>query len=213
LVDASFQFSISFNTISALSTVDGNKGPDIKVSNAERWAEGSKQQLTRLIGEEKIDITIQPGKEFDWTYTPNYLGTVTSEKSFENTTEPINIAMLQQPVPILFFDDIVLFEDELADNGSAVLSVKFRVMSTCFLVLLRYFLRVDGVVFRVYDTRLFHDFKKNYLIRDYQQKEGEYNAVVKTIEDNEKARTVTDPNIIDKYLTLKQNRLEKILFK
>ncbi|UTT93553.1 hypothetical protein NDA17_004724 [Ustilago hordei] len=57
--------------------------------------------------------------------------------------------------PILFYDDIVLYEDELADNGSSIVNVKVRVMPSGFLVLQRFFLRVDDVLFRVFDTRLY----------------------------------------------------------
>ncbi|CDR99225.1 hypothetical protein, partial [Sporisorium scitamineum] len=60
--------------------------------------------------------------------------------------------------PILFYDDVVLYEDELADNGSSIVSVKVRVMPSGFLVLQRFFLRVDDVVFRVFDTRLYCQF-------------------------------------------------------
>lgn len=60
--------------------------------------------------------------------------------------------------PILFYDDIVLYEDELADNGSSIVNVKVRVMPSGFLVLQRFFLRVDDVVFRVFDTRLYCQF-------------------------------------------------------
>ena len=60
--------------------------------------------------------------------------------------------------PILFYDDIVLYEDELADNGSSIVNVKVRVMPSGFLVLQRFFLRVDDVVFRVFDTRLYCEF-------------------------------------------------------
>lgn len=60
--------------------------------------------------------------------------------------------------PILFYDDIVLYEDELADNGTSIVNVKVRVMPSGFLVLQRFFLRVDEVVFRVFDTRLYCQF-------------------------------------------------------
>ncbi|CAG8679130.1 16824_t:CDS:1, partial [Acaulospora colombiana] len=43
---------------------------------------------------------------------------------FQNTTERINIEKLKIPEPILFYDEIVLFEDELADNGTALLNAK-----------------------------------------------------------------------------------------
>ncbi|CAO1635028.1 unnamed protein product [Parajaminaea phylloscopi] len=57
--------------------------------------------------------------------------------------------------PILFYDDLVLFEDELGDNGSSMLGVKIRVMPSGFLILQRFFLRVDDVVFRLFDTRMY----------------------------------------------------------
>ncbi|ETS62516.1 hypothetical protein PaG_03148 [Moesziomyces aphidis] len=62
--------------------------------------------------------------------------------------------------PILFYDDIVLYEDELADNGSSIVNVKVRVMPSGFLVLQRFFLRVDDVLFRVFDTRLYCQFTR-----------------------------------------------------
>ncbi|EPQ28384.1 uncharacterized protein PFL1_04211 [Pseudozyma flocculosa PF-1] len=60
--------------------------------------------------------------------------------------------------PILFYEDIVLYEDELADNGSSMVNVKVRVMPSGFLVLQRFFLRVDEVLFRVFDTRFYCQF-------------------------------------------------------
>ena len=87
--------------------------------------------------------------------------------------------------PILFYDDIVLYEDELADNGSSMVNVKVvslplhpirpgsqanhqflfsfqkRVMPSGFLVLQRFFLRVDDVLFRVFDTRLYCEFTQD----------------------------------------------------
>ena len=41
--------------------------------------------------------------------------------------------------------ELVLFDDELHDNGAAKLSVKVRVMPGCWFVLLRFWLRVDGM--------------------------------------------------------------------
>ena len=36
---------------------------------------------------------------------------------------------------------------------------------------MRFFLRVDGVLSRIYDTRLYHEFQTDYLIREYSEKE------------------------------------------
>uniref|UniRef100_A0A6B2LE83 TIP41-like protein n=1 Tax=Arcella intermedia TaxID=1963864 RepID=A0A6B2LE83_9EUKA len=203
-------FTISFNALDALSMVNHEQGPDIKVSTAEKWKESSKKQIDKMI-EDKVSV--QPGKQFDWTYTTEYKGTVSCPPGeIEPTDEPINTTLLTQPDPILFYDDFRLFEDELADNGGVWLTVKSRVMPTCFLVLLRFFLRVDGVLFRIYDTRVFHEFHKNYLIRDFQVKEGNYHEVVASFGEGTERGSVTDANLIDKFLTRKSTILEKIKF-
>ena len=45
--------------------------------------------------------------------------------------------LLKRPDPILFFDELVLYEDELADNGITMLSCKIRVMPARLLLLCR----------------------------------------------------------------------------
>jgi type 2A phosphatase activator TIP41 len=136
----------------------------------------------RKHNEEHVSSYVRP---YDWTFSTNYKGTVNSET--ETTDEEIDIKELQKPDPILFYDSMVLFEDEMDDNGATMLSLKVvpcyaysfpkRVMPTCFLVLLRFFLRVDGLLFRIRDTRLFHKFTTNYLIREYSEMEQDYHTI------------------------------------
>lgn len=57
--------------------------------------------------------------------------------------------LLDQTSPILMYDDVVLFEDFIHDHGVVRMSVKTRVMPRCWYVLLRYWLRVDGVAMKV----------------------------------------------------------------
>lgn len=52
-----------------------------------------------------------------------------------------------------------------------------RVMPSCFLVLQRFFLRVDDVLFRINDTRFYHEFGKEYFTREYTSKEVHYNTI------------------------------------
>lgn len=54
-------------------------------------------------------------------------------------------------------------------------------MPTFFLVLMRFFLRVDGVIFRLYETRIFHEFNTNLVIRDVQHKEASYDFISKKL--------------------------------
>jgi type 2A phosphatase activator TIP41 len=63
--------------------------------------------------------------------------------------------LLSRDEPILFFADVPLYESELDDNGVSALGVKVRVMPRCWLVLLRFWLRVDGALMRLRETRLF----------------------------------------------------------
>ncbi len=47
-------------------------------------------------------------------------------------------------------------------------------MKDCFFGLLRSYLRVDNVLVRIIDTRLFHSFGDNYIFREFQVKENSY---------------------------------------
>ena len=66
----------------------------------------------------------------------------------------------------------MLYEDELGDKGFAAADVKFRIMNDCFFILLRQYVRVDHVLVRILDTRLFHEFGTNKIIRDFQHRES-----------------------------------------
>ena len=63
---------------------------------------------------------------FDWTFTTDYSGTVLGGQgaALSNTEQRIDMEKLKQKEAILFFDEIHLYEDELADHGCASLSVK-----------------------------------------------------------------------------------------
>lgn len=75
------------------------------------------------------------------------------------------------------FDEVVLYEDELADNGISLLTIKIRVMPERLFILCRFFLRLDGVLFRIRDTRVYIDFSTGEVIREYQAREETYNHV------------------------------------
>ena len=83
----------------------------------------------------------------------------------------IDTEMLMRQEPILFYKSLLLFEDFLHDNGISQLSLKIRVMPSCWFVLLRYWLRVDGVLMRMRDTRCFHAFGTKKIIREHSVKE------------------------------------------
>lgn len=73
--------------------------------------------------------------DYDWTYSPqSYHGKCKIKTNFseselaacfgESDGLEIDFNRLKQQDPILFFDDNILYEDELGDNGISILSVK-----------------------------------------------------------------------------------------
>ena len=117
-------------------------------------------------------------KPFDWSYTTDYKGTLRSPSPpFEATTMPIPLELLKRPDPILFFDEVILYEDEMADNGITMYSCKIRVMPERLLLLCRFFMRLDNVLLRIRDTRIYIDFGTGEVIREYVAKEEKYEVV------------------------------------
>lgn len=93
----------------------------------------------------------------------------------------IPLDKLKRQDPILFFDEVVLYEDELSDNGLSILSVKVRVMPERLLVLQRFFMRLDNVIFRVRDTRIYIEFDTEQVIKEYIEKEAPYQDVLQKV--------------------------------
>ncbi|CAO3653636.1 unnamed protein product [Cunninghamella echinulata] len=166
-------FEYTWNAYEALSKVDTseNSSEHIKVSYASEWTKKSNHQNVK-------DII----KPYDWTYSTDYKGTTDFKDDWEKVEDPvINVDRLKQKEPILFYDENILYEDELADNGTAMLSLRMRVMPSCFLILQRFFLRVDDVLFRINDTRVYHEFGSPYLVREYTSKEQSYYSIKKNL--------------------------------
>eukprot|EP00667_Euglena_gracilis_P016904 EG_transcript_17731 len=115
----------------------------------------------------------RPPQGMRWTFQTDYEGTLRYEADpekavpVEDTEEGINYDMLRDTSqPILCSDSVVLYEDELHDCGVSRCLVRYRVMPNCFFVLLRHWLRVDGVVSRLRDTRFFHEFGTAGVVRE-----------------------------------------------
>lgn len=92
----------------------------------------------------------------------------------EFTNDKIPVERLTPENPVLKYWEIPLFDDELNDNGLSMGNFRIRIMKDCFFGLLRSYLRVDNVLVRIVDTRIFHDFKTNHILRDFQVKENTY---------------------------------------
>lgn len=159
-------FSLTFDPIRAVKTIprsSANVPIRIVASNAEFWRQKSQSETVF---------------DYDWTYTPqSFSGTIEGSFTCVNSDEEIDFNRLKQQDPILFFDENILFEDELGDNGISLLSVKLRVMNYGFYVLLNHFLRVDQVVFKSISTRYFHSFNQNFILKENRTCEDSFESI------------------------------------
>ena len=104
--------------------------------------------------------------------------------AFRATTKGIPIELLKRRDPILFFDEVTLYESELDDNGVSVLSAKVRVHERRMLLLCRLFMRLDGVALRVRDTRIYVDFDAEEITREYTAREGSFEDTKRVSKSN-----------------------------
>uniref|UniRef100_A0A8D0U0Y3 TIP41-like protein n=2 Tax=Sus scrofa TaxID=9823 RepID=A0A8D0U0Y3_PIG len=111
-------FGIEFNATDALRCVNNYQGM-LKVACAEEWQE------SRTEGEHSKEVI----KPYDWTYTTDYKGTLLGESlklKVVPTTDHIDTEKLKAREQIKFFEEVLLFEDELHDHGVSSLSVKIH---------------------------------------------------------------------------------------
>ncbi|KAH0596312.1 hypothetical protein MHUMG1_06173 [Metarhizium humberi] len=180
-----------FNTPDALDAVDKTDKHMLKVAYARDWEstrEGTTQNIKEVV------------KPYDWSYSTTYAGTVgvagqqqqqqqydgpsSSEAAsspivprFQPTDKKIPVELLKRRDPILFFDEVVLYESELDDNGISMYSAKVRVHQQRMLILCRLFMRLDNVVVRLRDTRIYVDFETDEVMREYTAKEAKFDDV------------------------------------
>jgi type 2A phosphatase activator TIP41 len=189
-------FAISFNAHDALhewiKACEAGLVPRAKLVYADAWAR------SRSVPED-LDPNV---KDFEWTFSTPYCGSVELGRSGEGrvlsppdadadadaeTTShaashaQVDLAELTRPDPIRFLAEFILFEDELADNGVSLLTVKVRVMPRCFFVRMRLWMRVDGSLCRMYDTRVYHRFGTDHVVRQIQHRENTYEELRKVI--------------------------------
>lgn len=193
-----------FDTLHALQHVKNGPLEDgdgaVKVRYADEWL----KSRTDPNSQTPLPQTV-PTKPYDWTYTTMYEGHVSNEEGlrypFIKTQDPLHaipMAELQRHDPILFYAQTLLFEDELHDNGSSSLLVRLRVMPGCIFLLSRFTLRVDQVLFRAFDTRIYHSFSSSppLVIKEVIGLEAPYDAVKQRLEDPEDLTPLTDSTFI-----------------
>ncbi|TVY81558.1 TIP41-like protein [Lachnellula suecica] len=200
---------LEFNAFDALDKVDKTDKNMLKVAYSQEWS--SSREKTH----EGIKEVVKP---FDWSYSTDYRGTITKGKEFQlqkNNEEPIPLELLKRPDPILFFEEVVLYESELDDNGISLFSCKLRVMPDRMLLLCRLFMRLDKVLVRIRDTRIYVDFNTGKVIRDYTEKEDGFDKVKKSLLfsgklPNDLTVALRDPNQIAHLLPEVTRTLESL---
>ncbi|KAF3624894.1 putative TIP41-like protein-like isoform X2 [Capsicum annuum] len=152
--------------------------------------------------------------DYDYTFTTPYSGSETVESNaefvrglsnesssslqWENCMDKIDLVALASKEPILFYDEIILYEDELADNGISLLTVKV--------------LRVDGVLMRLRDTRLhclFGEHMKSVILRESCWREATFQALSSKGYPSDCA-AYSDPSIISERLPIIMQKAQKL---
>lgn len=162
-----------FNAYDALDAVDKTDKNMLQVPYAREWS-ASREQTTAGIKE-----VVKP---YDWSYSTTYRGSQAppaADRALRPSDKPIPIELLKRRDPMHFFDDVMLYESELDDNGISMFNVKVRVHEHRMLLLCRLFMRLDGVLARIRDTRVYVDFVTDEVIREYTAKEGGYEDLKK----------------------------------
>lgn len=207
---------IHFNAFDALSGWKQEGLPPVEVPAAAQWKFRSKPFEQLIL-------------DYDYTFTTPYCGSETIEMDtdkhgtrdnldggsslhWEDCKEKIDVVALASREPILFYDEVVLYEDELADNGVSLLTVKVRVMPSSWFLLLRFWLRVDGVLMRLRDTRMrcvFSDSGNPVILRENCWRESTVQALAAKGYPTDSA-AYSDPSIISQRLPVIMHRTQKL---
>ena len=192
--------SITFAPHEALLQVNDHEDL-VHVAGAREWLEARSESA-------HLHNIVHP---FDWTYTPSdYKGTVSTSVRTSETEDRIDYEKLKVRERILFYEDLVLYEDELDDNGCSKLSVKIRVMPSGFFCLQRFYLRVDHRLIRVIDTRLYCSADQpTVVLREYSERES---SIENLRDKGVSASLWTDQNEIVNHLETKREIFEKMDF-
>ncbi|RYP25386.1 hypothetical protein DL767_008408 [Monosporascus sp. MG133] len=212
-------WAVEFNARDALDAVDKTGANMLQVAHARSWTASREGGDAVGAAGGRFEVV----RPFDWSYSTTYRGTVVGEgkREFaysEEATRPIPLDLLRRRDPILFFDDVVLYESELDDNGVSALSVKLRVHERRMLLLARLFMRLDGVLVRVRDTRVYVDFEAEEVTREYTAREGGFEdtkrALLMTgLRPDEITAALRDANRLSELLPIVEQTLESVSLK
>ena len=183
LINKSKNFCYEFNPLQMLSLANYNLRKQLlKEKEIYYIPNQAKSQYSK---------TDDSKNEEDWSFSSPYMGHITSinncvmgkyypeikeTKVFKK--EKTDLKYPETKVEnVLNYNQIHFFEDELGDIGFSEGKIGFGVMDQCFLGLMRCYLRVDNMVVRNIDTKIYHKFGDNYIIRNFLVKEKTYDEL------------------------------------
>ena len=150
VLDALDEWAKAHKNIPLHSDDECNGVSVLKSENAELWAKKKKAMMKQKSSD---------AFHMDWTYSSPFCGSVEGGTWQPLAKSGLKLDMLKdKSIPILFFDELVLYEDDLHDNGHVQFSLKIRVMPTCAFVLARMYVRIDRVLLRLRETRMLFEF-------------------------------------------------------
>ncbi|GME99195.1 unnamed protein product [Ambrosiozyma monospora] len=121
------KFHIEFNAIDALRRVQSKSENLVQVSYPIDWLN------SRVEKHDDDKVTLEMSRPFDWTYSTDYKGTLIKGDFIRDDSKTIPLDKLTRQDPILFSDDMILYEDDLGNHGISILNVKLRAMRSCML--------------------------------------------------------------------------------
>ena len=183
LINQSKNFCYEFNPLQMLSLINNNiRKKLLKEKEIYYIPSQAKSQYSK---------TDDSKNEEDWSFSSSYMGHITSinntvmnkyypeiKESKKFKKEKTNIKFPEMKVEnVLNYSQIHFFEDELGDIGFSEGKIGFGVMNDCFLGLMRCYLRVDNMIVRNIDTKIYHKFGDKYIIRYFSVKEKTYDEL------------------------------------
>uniref|UniRef100_A0A0D3FPD2 TIP41-like protein n=1 Tax=Oryza barthii TaxID=65489 RepID=A0A0D3FPD2_9ORYZ len=204
-----------FNALDALKAWKHEALPPVEVPAAAKWKFRSKPSDQVILDYDYTFTTPYNGSDA-LVQNPDSIQTSLDEPRnlcWEDSEDRIDLVALSAKEPILFYDEVILYEDELADNGISFLTVRVRVMPTGWFLLLRFWLRVDGVLMRLRDTRVYCSFgsdeAKPIVLRECCWREATFASLSAKGYPSDSA-AYGDPNLIAHKLPVVMQKIQKL---
>uniref|UniRef100_A0A0D9ZDH4 TIP41-like protein n=1 Tax=Oryza glumipatula TaxID=40148 RepID=A0A0D9ZDH4_9ORYZ len=204
-----------FNALDALKAWKHEALPPVEVPAAAKWKFRSKPSDQVILDYDYTFTTPYNGSDA-LVQNPDSIQTSLDEPRnlcWEDSEDRIDLVALSAKEPILFYDEVILYEDELADNGISFLTVRVRVMPTGWFLLLRFWLRVDGVLMRLRDTRVYCSFgsdeSKPVVLRECCWREATFASLSAKGYPSDSA-AYGDPNLIAHKLPVVMQKIQKL---